>query len=82
MGRRLSITGAEESSSRGAVLLALEASDKIKSIGEECAPVEQVIEPDMIRHERYRKARLRQQQLYERLVEDKATAQLINEPRH
>lgn len=78
LGRPLEITGAEESSSRGAVLLALEASDKIKSIGEESAPVELVIEPDMIRHESYRKARERQQHFYERLVADKEAARLIN----
>jgi gluconokinase len=78
-GRPLEITGAEESSSRGAVLLALEASDKIKSIGGESAPVERMIEPDMIRHAHYTKARLRHEHLYERLVVDKETARLINE---
>jgi gluconokinase len=82
MGRPLEITGAEESSSRGAVLLALEASDKIKSIVEESAHVERIIEPDMIRHARYGKARARQQELYERLVGDQATARLINEAAH
>lgn len=81
LGRRLLITGAEESSSRGAVLLALEASDKIKSIGEESAPVERILEPDMIRHEIYRKARRRHEQLYERLVADPETAELINHSR-
>jgi gluconokinase len=68
LGRPLSITGAEESSSRGAVLLALEASDKIKNISEESAQVERVVEPSMIRHARYNKARVRHEQFYERLV--------------
>jgi gluconokinase len=81
IGRPLQISGAEESSSRGAVLLALEASDKIKSIGEESAPVERMVEPDMIRHALYGQARWRQEQLYERLVGDKETAQLINASR-
>lgn len=81
LGRPVLITGAEESSSRGAVLLALEASDKIKSIGEGAAPVERIIEPDMIRHPIYRAARLRQEQLYRRLVADKETAALINHSR-
>ncbi|MBD0370179.1 MAG: gluconokinase [Pyrinomonadaceae bacterium] len=72
LGRQLLITGAEESSSRGAVLLALEASDKIKSFGEgHGVTCERVIKPDMIRHTIYQKARQRQQQLYERLIEDK-----------
>ncbi|HEX8749342.1 MAG TPA: gluconokinase, partial [Pyrinomonadaceae bacterium] len=78
LGRTLELTGAEESSSRGAVLLALEASDKIKSIGEARVPAERVIEPDMIRHEVYKRGRLRQQQLYQRLVADKEVAELIN----
>ncbi|HEX8176566.1 MAG TPA: gluconokinase [Pyrinomonadaceae bacterium] len=79
LGRALEMSGAEESSSRGAVLLALEASDKIKSIGKERAPVERVVEPDMARHEIYKKGRLRHEQLYERLVADKEVAELINE---
>lgn len=79
LGRPLTLSGAEETSSRGAVLLALEASGKIKNICEECAPVEPIIEPDMMRHARYQKARERQQQLYERLVADEEMARLINE---
>ncbi|HKS27941.1 MAG TPA: gluconokinase [Pyrinomonadaceae bacterium] len=79
MGRPIEITGAEESSSRGAVLLALEASDKIKSIGEERAPVERVVEPDAARREIYMRARLRHEQLYKRLVADEETARLIND---
>jgi gluconokinase len=67
--RPLTISGAEESSSRGAVLLALEASDKIKSISQESAPAERVIEPDMTSHALYQRGRERQQQLYERLIE-------------
>lgn len=68
LGRPLRLTGAEESSSRGAVLLALEASDKIKSIGDESVAARRTIEPDMIRHARYLKARERQQRLYEILI--------------
>jgi gluconokinase len=71
--RPLSIAGAEESSSRGAVLLALEASDKIKSISEESAKVERIVEPDMIRHARYSKARSRHERLYELLIADETT---------
>jgi gluconokinase len=79
LGRPLTLSGAEESSSRGAVLLALEASGRIKSIGEARAPVERIIEPDMIHHARYGKALERHEQLYERLVADEETARLINE---
>jgi gluconokinase len=70
LGRPLLISRAAESSSRGAVLLALEASGKIKDISDESAPTERVIEPDMIRHARYRQALERQRKLYQRLVED------------
>ncbi|HEY0320864.1 MAG TPA: gluconokinase [Pyrinomonadaceae bacterium] len=82
LGCPLNLSGAEETSSRGAVLLALEASGKIKSIGEECARLEPIIEPDMMRHARYSKARQRHEQLYERLVADEETARLINEAAH
>ncbi len=69
LGRPLYLAAAEESSSRGAVLLALEASGKIKSIGKECAAAGEVVEPDMKRHARYQQAMKRQQYFYERLVE-------------
>ena len=78
LGRPLIISGAEESSSRGAVLLALEASDKIKSICTESAQTERIVEPDMIHHALYRKARERHDKLYLRLVADEETARLIN----
>jgi gluconokinase len=78
MGRPLSISGAEESSSRGAVLLALEARDKIKSIGEESAARERIVQPEMIHQELYRRARERQQKIYERLVDDEEVVRLIN----
>lgn len=68
LARPLLISGAEESSSRGAVLLALEASDKIKSIGEESAPAERIIQPDMQRHALYAKARERHEKLYNLLI--------------
>lgn len=78
LGRRLEITSAEESSSRGAVLLALEASGKIKSILDGEARVERTIEPDMRAHARYQRGMERHSELYKRLVEDKETARLIS----
>jgi gluconokinase len=78
LGRAIALTGAEESSSRGAVLLALEASDKIKSIVEEQAPVDRMIEPDMKRHARYRKGRARHEELYRRLIGGRETIPSVN----
>jgi gluconokinase len=78
IGRPLTISGAEESSSRGAVLLALEAGDKIKSIGEENVIEERIIEPNRSRQALYSSARDRQQKLYERLVGDEEALRLIN----
>jgi gluconokinase len=79
LGRPLEIARAEESSSRGAVLLALEASGKIKSILDEAPPVERIIEPDMRAHARYEAGLKRQQKLYDRLVDDEEAAQVISE---
>lgn len=78
LGRQLRMSGAEESSSRGAVLLALEASGKIKSIHEVSAPLSGIVEPETKRHARYLEAMKRHARLYELLVNDRETARLIN----
>jgi gluconokinase len=70
LGRRVTLSGVRESSSRGAALLALEATGKIKSIADAPAPLAQTYEPDMARHAHYRAGRERQQKLYEQLICD------------
>jgi gluconokinase len=67
LGRPLLFSGSPESSIRGAALLALEAVGKIASIEEDSISVEQVFEPDMVRHARYQQGLARQEELYDRL---------------
>ena len=67
LGRPLLLGGGAESSIRGAALLALEAVGKIGSIEEDSISVEQVFEPDMMRHARYQQGLARQEELYDRL---------------
>ena len=69
LGRPLFISGVEECSSRGAVLLALEASGKIKSICEAPVPLAGTFEPDAARHELYSAGRFRQQKFYQAVVQ-------------
>jgi hypothetical protein len=68
-----------EASSRGAVLLALEAAGKLKSIGDAHAPFVQIYEPDMERHRRYTSGLERQQDIYAHLISDKEIARTISE---
>jgi len=69
LGRPVLFGGAPEASIRGAALLALEAVGKIANIEAVPVVVDQVFEPDMQRHARYREALARQQDLYGRLFE-------------
>jgi gluconokinase len=79
LGRPVHLSNVEEASSRGAVLLALEAAGKLKSIGDAPAPFVQIYEPDMARHIRYQMGLERQQDIYARLVSDKEIARTISE---
>lgn len=67
LGRPLMFGGTSESSIRGAALLALEAVGKIETIEEDSISIDQVYEPDMSRHARYKHGLARQEQLIERL---------------
>lgn len=71
LGRPLLLGGAAEASSRGAALLALEAVGKIATIEEDQFAVDQVFEPDMARHARYKHGLARQEELYARLYDHK-----------
>ncbi len=75
----IKLSGINEASSRGAVLLALEATGKIKSIEEVPAPPGRTFEPDMARHELYRQGLRRQQKIYEHVIADHKIADLIYE---
>jgi gluconokinase len=70
LGRPLLLGGSAECSMRGAALLALQAVGKIGSIEEESISVEQVFEPDMMRHARYQQGLARQEELYDRLYKE------------
>ena len=70
LGERVLIGGSPEASIRGAALLALEAVGKIGSIEEDTVPIEQVFEPDLSRHELYKRGLARQEQYYRLLMSD------------
>ena len=69
LGRPVLFGRAAEASMRGAALLALEAVGKIANIEAVPVLVDEVFEPDMQRHARYREGLARQQELYERLFD-------------
>lgn len=68
LGRKVELSSVTESSLRGAALLALETIgtiDSLETIGSERS---RVFVPDLQRHEAYRRAIDRQQELYRRLI--------------
>ena len=67
LGRPVMFGGTPEASIRGAALLALEAVGKIVNLDAVSVSVDEVFEPHMQRHARYREGLARQQELYERL---------------
>jgi len=67
LGRPLMFGGSPEASMRGAALLALEAVGKIGNLEAVPVTIDEVFEPDMQRHARYREGLARQEDLYERL---------------
>ena len=79
LGRPLMFGGSAEASMRGAALLALEAVGKIGSIEEVSVSVEEVFEPDMRRHARYREGLARQEDLYARLFGGEQTGHSKNQ---
>lgn len=67
LGRPVMFGGTPEASIRGAALLALEALGKIVNLEAVSVSIDEVFEPDVRRHERYREGLARQRELYERL---------------
>ena len=78
LARPLRLSAAAEASSRGAALLALEATGKLKSIADAAAQTAQTFEPNMLAHARYRSGLERHEKLYARLVADREAAADIN----
>jgi gluconokinase len=70
LGRPVMFGGSPEASIRGAALLALEAVGKIRTIQEVPTPVDEAFEPNMGRHARYQEGLERQEELYDRLLND------------
>ncbi len=69
LGRPVTLSASPEASARGAALLALEATGRIKSI--EGFPVEEgTFTPNMSHHERYQRGLERQIRYYEKFVDD------------
>ncbi|HEX8503023.1 MAG TPA: FGGY-family carbohydrate kinase, partial [Pyrinomonadaceae bacterium] len=68
LGRPVRRSGVREASSRGAVLLALEAAGAIQSVSEHEPPAGPGVAPDASRHAAYRRGLERQQHFYELLV--------------
>ena len=77
LGRPVMFGGTPEASIRGAALLALEAVGKIGNLDAVSVSVDEVFEPDMQRHARYREGLERQQELYERLIDQKLNTRTL-----
>lgn len=68
LGARLAVPEYSEASSRGAALLALEATGDIRSLADVPALDARYVEPDVSRRDTYRSAGLRQQKLYDAII--------------
>ena len=68
LGRPVSLSDANEASSRGAVLLALEMEGRIGDIADVPLSIERTYEPDMANHARYCVGLERQEKLYATLI--------------
>ncbi len=68
LGRRLLVPDVAEVSSRGAALLALEATGDLGLPGEVPTPAFRAVEPDRSAHDLYRAAAARQQKLYDAIL--------------
>ena len=80
LGRPVRPSRVREASSRGAVLLALEATGAIQNVSGLEAPAAEAVEPDPARHAVYRRGAERQQQLYDLLIGDREAAHLLVAP--
>ncbi|MGB9178675.1 MAG: gluconokinase [Pyrinomonadaceae bacterium] len=79
LGVPVKLSLVQEASSRGAVLLALEATGKIKRLEDAPTQAMQTFEPDAARHARYQTGIKRQQKIYERLIADEEIARSLSD---
>lgn len=70
LGRSTAVTSIQESSARGAALLAFEALGLIKNLEKFPVFIKRTYEPDFERHQIYRDALKRQETLYKKLIKD------------
>ena len=77
LAKPVALTAAREASSRGAVLLALEAMGKLKSIADAPASLARVYEPQAERAPLYRAGLARQQMIYDLLTGDERIARAL-----
>lgn len=68
LGRPVAVSGVDETSGRGAALLALEALGVVDKLEEAPQFIGSIYDPDPRRHLRYRQAMERQRELYKKLV--------------
>jgi gluconokinase len=68
-GRTVRLSQAREASSRGVALLALERLGAIKSLTDASLPTYETFAPDATAHARYRDALVRQESLYESVID-------------
>lgn len=77
LGRPVRPSRVPEASSRGAVLLALEAAGAIQSVSDIETPAGPGVAPDPSRHAAYRRGLERQERLYDLLIGNQETAHLL-----
>jgi gluconokinase len=68
LGRRMHLVSVREASTRGAALLALETLGKIERLEEDSVTIDEIVEPDMSRHQRYLEGLARQTRTYEAIL--------------
>lgn len=69
LNRKMSLPDAREASSRGAVLLALEAGGIIKDVSKLKTPGGAIFKPNLKKHKIYKQARARHEKFYELLID-------------
>ncbi|HYH84208.1 MAG TPA: gluconokinase [Pyrinomonadaceae bacterium] len=77
MGRPLRLSRIGEASSRGAALLALEATGAIKSVCDIETPAGETVEPNAAHHEIYARGLERHQKFYDLLIGNQEIARLL-----
>jgi gluconokinase len=69
LNRPLELSASSEASARGAALLALETLHLLPNLAQLQPATTIIVQPDPARHQIYRKARARQQELYQKMLD-------------